>query len=98
MINQITSDLYLQKYKNCISKKIKDGFVIKENNEKLPYVVLNKTAKVVNHNRNLLFFFLSFGLWSIPWLYITFVSSLEKNIIIALDEDGELYIENCLTN
>ncbi len=84
-----------KKLSTVLAQKVKKGFVIEEINEKLPFVVLSKKKTKVNHNLNFLISCATFGLWSIPWLYKSYKSKKEKKIIIAIDEDGKLFEEEC---
>ncbi|MFE3866712.1 hypothetical protein ACFX5E_01330 [Flavobacterium sp. LS2P90] len=94
-ISQITSEDNLQKYSNIIANKISNGFVIEERNDKLPFAVLSKDGKAVDHGFNFLICCVTLGLWTIPWIYQTYVSSKEKKILVAIDEDGNTFEENC---
>lgn len=77
-----------------IANKIHDGFVIVEWNEKLPFVVLVKHGKEVDHRFNFLISCVTFGLWSLVWIYLSY-KSREKKILVALDEDGNPFEEKC---
>lgn len=92
---QITNKEYLQKYTSTLANKMRNGFMIVENNEKLPFAVLTKKGVEVNHGLNFLFFCATLGLWSFPWIYMSQVSSKEKMILIAIDEDGNTFEERC---
>ncbi|WP_310377257.1 hypothetical protein [Flavobacterium sp.] len=85
----------LQKYTSRLANKIHQGFVIVEKNDKLPFAVLTKKATKVDHNLNFLIFCATFGLWTLPWIYISQVSSKEKNIVVAIDEDGNTFEDKC---
>lgn len=78
-----------------LAKKVKKGFVVEEINNKLPFVVLSKKPTKVNHNLNFWISCATFGLWSIPWIYKSYKSKREKKIIIAIDEDGAVFEEEC---
>lgn len=80
-----------------ISAKTRNGFVIVEHNEKLPYVVLSKTKKEINHPLHLFITCLTFGLWSVVWIYLSIVLPQKKNILVAIDEDGNLFEDKCLS-
>jgi hypothetical protein len=41
---------------------------------------------------------MTLGVWSVGWIYVTYVSSKEKNIVIAIDEDGNTFEEKCYTD
>lgn len=92
---QITNKEYLQKYTSTLANKIHKGFVVVETNDKLPFSVLKKEGFDVNHGLNFLFFCATLGLWSFPWIYMSQVSSKEKMILIAIDEDGNTFEERC---
>lgn len=94
--NPSTNPENLQKYTSHLANKIHKGFVIVEKNDKLPFAVLNKKATKVDHNLNFLIFCATFGLWTLPWIYISKISSKEKNILVAIDEDGNTFEEKCL--
>ena len=93
--NPISSEKSLQDYYNRVSTKIRAGFTVKEKNDKLPFAILSREAKAINHTFNFVLFCLTFGLWSIVWLYLTFVYGKEKRILIAIDEDGKTFEERC---
>lgn len=94
-ITQITSEENLQKFTQALKDKISKGFEIEERNDKLPFAVLSKKSKKVNHNFNLLLSCITFGLWSLPWIYFCCVSSKEKRVLIAIDEDGNTFEDKC---
>ncbi|MEN9980455.1 MAG: hypothetical protein RIR67_1043 [Bacteroidota bacterium] len=93
--NPISSEKSLQDYYNRVSTKIRAGFTVKEKNDKLPFAILSREARAINHTFNFVLFCLTFGLWSIVWLYLTFVYGKEKRILIAIDEDGKTFEERC---
>ena len=95
VISQIASEDNFQKYSNSIADKISNGFIVEERNDTLPFAVLSKDGKAVDHSLNFIICCLTLGLWSIPWIYKTYVSSKEKKILIAIDEDGNTFEENC---
>lgn len=78
-----------------LTQKVKKGFVVEEVNNKLPFVVLSKKTTKVNHRMNFWISCATFGLWSIPWMYQCLEAKKEKKIIIAIDEDGQLFEEKC---
>jgi hypothetical protein len=85
----------LNLFTKVVSNKIRDGFVIVERNEKMPFTILYKEGRKVDHK---LYFFVScatLGLWTIPWLYNSKVTARDKKIMIAIDEDGRVFEENC---
>lgn len=93
--NPISSEKSLQDYYNRVSTKIRAGFTVKEKNDKLPFAILSREARAINHTFNFVLFCLTFGLWSIVWLYLTFVYGKEKRILISIDEDGKTFEERC---
>ena len=92
---QLTNKEHLQKYTSTLANKIHKGFVIVEKNDKLPFAVLTKKAVNINHGLNFFIFCATFGLWSLPWIYISKVASKEKKILVAIDEDGNIFEEKC---
>lgn len=94
---QFTSEKTLNQFHEMISAKTRNGFVIVEHNEKLPYVVLSREKKVVKHTLHLFLTCLTFGLWSVVWIYLIITLSQKKNILVAVDEDGNLFEDKCLS-
>ena len=78
-----------------ISNKIKDGFVVVERNDKMPFTILYKQGMKVNHKLNFLVCCATLGMWTLPWLYLSQVAAKDKKILIAIDEDGKVFEENC---
>jgi hypothetical protein len=96
MNNQaMTRDEDMVTFSKILKIKMDKGFLIEERNDKLPFAVLFKKGIKVNHNRNFIFSCVTLGLWSIPWIYQSFVSSREKRILIAIDEDGNAFEDKC---
>lgn len=91
-INQKNLDLFHKR----LTSKIRNGFVIVEHNQKSPYVVLSKEKKEINHSFHLFLTCITLGFWSIIWIYQIITLSKKKNILVALDEDGNLFEEKCL--
>ena len=89
------NDADLIKFTSILNDKTNNGFVVLERNDKLPYAVLLKKKKKVDHVFNFCIFCATLGLWSIAWIYITQVSSKAKKILIAIDEDGNPFEEKC---
>ncbi|TDD75583.1 hypothetical protein [Flavobacterium caseinilyticum] len=85
----------LIKFSSILKDKTNNGFIVLERNDKLPYAVLLKKKKKVDHLFNFWIFCATLGLWSIAWIYITQVSSKAKKILIAIDEDGNPFEEKC---
>lgn len=90
-----TNDADLIKFSSILANKTNKGFVILERNDTLPFAILLKKKKKVDHVFNFGIFCATLGLWSIAWIYITQVSSKAKKILIAIDEDGNPFEENC---
>jgi len=86
----------LQVFSNMISKKVHNGFVLEERNDKMLFAVLSKGGKAVDHGFNFVIFCLTLGLWSVAWLYLTVEASKQKKILVAIDEDGIPFEERCL--
>jgi hypothetical protein len=92
---QTINDKSLQDFYTKISLKIRNGFTVTEKNDKLPFAVLSREARQINHTFNFLLFCLTLGLWTIVWVYLTYVYAKEKTILIAIDEDGKTFEEIC---
>jgi hypothetical protein len=90
-----TIDENMIKFSSILDDKTSNGFIVLERNDKLPYAVLLKKRQKVDHVFNFCIFCVTLGLWSIAWIYITQVSSKAKKILIAIDEDGNAFEENC---
>jgi hypothetical protein len=98
MNNQtLTKEEDIIKFSKILKEKIDKGFVIEERNDKLPFAVLSKKGIKVNHNINFIFSCATLGLWSIPWMYQSFISSREKRILVAIDEDGNAFEDKCFS-
>lgn len=94
---QFTNEENFNKFSNIITNKIHDGFILIERNDKLPFAVLSKHGKEVDHSFNFFLFCVTLGLWSVGWIYLSYLSK-EKKILIAIDEDGNPFEENCYIN
>lgn len=94
---QFVNEKNIEQFKQMISAKTRNGFVITEHNDKLPYVVLSKEKKAINHSLHLFLTCITFGLWSIVWIYLSITLSRKKNILVAVDEDGNLFEDKCLS-
>jgi hypothetical protein len=92
---KITTEENIIRFTKALKDKINKGFEIEERNDKLPFAVLSKKSKKVNHNYNLLLLCITFGLWALAWMYQCCISSKQKTILIALDEDGNVFEEKC---
>ena len=93
--NYVITEKSLQDFYNRISSRIRSGFIVKEKNDKLPFAILTREPKIVNHSFNLVLCCLTFGLWSIIWIYQTLSYGREKRILISIDEDGKAFEERC---
>lgn len=94
---QFTPEKNLDQFYEMISAKKRNGFVIVEHNEKLPYVVLSKEKKAIKHSLHLFLTCITLGLWSIVWLYLIITLSRKQSILVAVDEDGNLFEDKCLS-
>nr|WP_199000699.1 hypothetical protein [Flavobacterium sp. ASV13] len=94
---QFTNEKTLNQFHEMISAKKRNGFVIVEQNEKLPYVVLSKEKKAIKHTLHLFLTCLTLGLWSVVWIYLVITLSQKKSILVAVDEDGNLFEDKCLS-
>ncbi|MEO8237074.1 MAG: hypothetical protein ABI576_03130 [Flavobacterium sp.] len=94
---QFTTEKDFAKFQEILSTKIRNGFVIIERNDKLPYVVLSKSRKQMDPSFHLALVFATLGLWSIVWFYLLIKLSGKKEILVALDEDGNVFEEKCLS-
>ncbi|MFH6992008.1 hypothetical protein [Flavobacterium sp. FlaQc-48] len=94
---QFIDEKNLAQFNQMILAKKRNGFVITEQNEKLPYVVLSKEKKAIRHSLHLFLTCITFGLWSIVWIYVSITFSRKKNILVAVDEDGNLFEDKCLS-
>jgi hypothetical protein len=94
---QFTNEKTLAQFHEMISAKTRNGFVVVEHNEKLPYVVLSKEKKAIKHSLHLLLTCLTLGLWALVWIYLIVTLSQKKSILVAVDEDGNLFEDKCLS-
>jgi hypothetical protein len=84
----------LAKFTDSINSKLEEGFVIEEKNDTLPFAVLSKKQGRINHKLNFKLSCITLGMWSLVWLYMSHVSKAKK-IVVGLDEDGNVFQENC---
>ena len=90
-----TSQLMQQEnFKNSIATKIKNGFTLVEKNDKLPFAILAKEEKRVDLGGRRIIKKKTLGVWSVAWIYLSYISRAKK-ILVALDEDGNVFQENC---
>ncbi|MHC0439803.1 hypothetical protein [Flavobacterium sp. 3-210] len=94
---QFTKEKSLDQFYEMISAKKRNGFIVVEHNEKLPYVVLSKEKKAIKHSFHLFLTCITIGLWAIVWLYLIVSLSRKRNILLAVDEDGNLFEDKCLS-
>ncbi|OCB78807.1 hypothetical protein [Flavobacterium crassostreae] len=83
------------KFSEIVQEKISKGFVIEERNDKLPFAVMSKKKKKINHNIYFLVSCITLGIGSIVWIYTSFISSKEIRILVGLDEDGNVFEDKC---
>lgn len=95
IILQDVSEVQKKNFYFTLKNKIADGFVILEQNDKLPYIVLRREKQQVDHLFNFVLCCITLGLWLFVWLYHARVSAKPREIIIAIDEDGNIFEENC---
>lgn len=84
----------LARFTDSINSKLEQGFIIEEKNDILPFAVLSKKPKRVNHKLNFRLSCLTLGVWSFVWLYLSHISKAKK-IVVGMDEDGNIFQENC---
>ena len=94
---QFTTEKDFAKFQKTLSAKIRNGFVIIEQNDKLPYAVLSRKKKQIDSSFHLSMIFATLGLWSIIWLYQFIASNYKKDILVAVDEDGNIFEEKCFS-
>ncbi|WP_278019823.1 hypothetical protein [Flavobacterium ginsengisoli] len=94
---QFITEKNLDRFYEIIVAKTRSGFVITEQNEKLPYVVLSKEKKTINHTFHLFLSIITFGFWAIVWIYLILKFSRKKDILVAVDEDGNLFEDKCIS-
>ncbi|WP_281634536.1 hypothetical protein [Flavobacterium luteolum] len=94
---QFIDEKNLDRFYEIIAAKTRNGFVITEQNEKLPYVVLSKEKKTINHAFHLFLSIITFGFWTIVWICLILKFSRKKNILIAVDKDGNLFEDKCIS-
>lgn len=85
----------INQFTKIISNKIQNGFVVVERNDKLPFTVLYKEGKKINHSLNFLICCATLGMWSLPWLYMTQVTGKNQKVLVAIDEEGVVFEEKC---
>jgi hypothetical protein len=84
----------LTKFTESINSKVEEGFILEERNDALPFAVLSKKPRRVNHQLNFKLSCITLGAWSLVWLYQSYISKARK-IVVGLDEDGNVFQENC---
>lgn len=98
LVQSDSSDVQKDNFDFTLQNKLAEGFVVLEKNEKLPYVVLRKEKQPVDHFFNFVLCCVTLGLWSVVWVYYAKVASKTQEILIAIDEDGNTFQENCYLN
>jgi hypothetical protein len=93
---QLINEKNLERFYKMLSAKKRNGFIIIEHNEKLPYAVLSKEKKEINHPFHLFLTMMTFGFWAIIWVYFIVSLSRKNDILVALDEDGNVFEEKCI--
>jgi len=93
-MKNVSSDNF-KKFSTILSNKVKSGFVVVEQNDKLPYAVLKKEGNKIDHLSNFFICCITLGIWSIVWIYNTKVLSKSKTILISIDEDGNTFEDKC---
>ncbi|MBO9583212.1 MAG: hypothetical protein J7574_03530 [Flavobacterium sp.] len=94
---QFITEKNLDRFYEIIAAKTRNGFVITEQNEKLPYVVLSKEKKTINHSFHFFLTIATLGFWLIVWIYLIVKFSRKKDILVAVDEDGNLFEDKCIS-
>jgi len=95
MKNNFINQDKLNLFTKVISNKIQNGFVVVERNDRMPFIILYKEGKKVNHKLNFFVSCATLGMWSLPWLYLSKVVGKDKKVLIAIDEEGAIFEENC---
>lgn len=93
---QYTNEKDFTKFQQILSHKIRSGFIVIEKNDKLPYVVLSKEKKQLDSSFHIILVFTTLGLWSIVWLLMHICHRPKNQILVAVDEDGNVFEEKCL--
>lgn len=83
------------KIQKRLTDKIRNGFVIIEQNDKLPYVVLSRKKKPIDPSFHLSMLIGTLGFWSVIWFYDIISSQHKTDILVAVDEDGNIFEEKC---
>jgi hypothetical protein len=97
MTSTIASQNNRTTFSNLLSHRIQKGFKIVGQNDKLPYVVLSKEPKAINHKLHFLLSCITISLWAVVWIYLIFKASRNKKILVAIDEDGKVFEEKCFS-
>ncbi|VXB68851.1 conserved hypothetical protein [Flavobacterium sp. 9R] len=92
--NQPLNQEDLTIFTKSINSKLEEGFILEERNDALPFAVLSKKPQRVNHKLNFKLSCITLGIWSIVWLYLSHISKAKK-IVVGLDEEGNVFQENC---
>ena len=94
--HQLNSQADFDKFQQRLSNKIQSGFRIIEQNNKLPYVVLCRERKNIDHSYYLFLSCITVGIWLLVWVYVLINDSQKNQILISLDEDGNVFEDKCL--
>lgn len=54
--NSISSEKSLQDFYKRVSARIHAGFIVKEKNDKLPFAILSREPRAINHTLTLFYF------------------------------------------
>lgn len=92
---QLSSKVDFDEFHKRLYNKLHAGFRIIEQNNKLPYVVLLKEKRRINHSLHFFLCCITVGFWLIVWGYVIIKDSKESEILIAIDEDGNVFEEKC---
>lgn len=92
--NQPLKEENLNVFTKSINSKLEEGYILEERNDMLPFAVLSKKPRRIDHKLNFKLSCCTLGIWSIVWFYLNHISKAKK-IVVGLDEDGNLFQENC---
>lgn len=95
MNNHFIKQEKLNLFTEVIANKIQNGYVVVERNDKLPFTILYKEGKKINHSLNFLICCATLGMWSLPWLYMSKVTAKDQKVLVAIDEEGDVFEEKC---
>ncbi len=95
--HHLSSKASLEKFHNAIYQKMKTGFILTEENKSVPFVVLSKEKKEINHSLHFLLCCLTIGIWFMIWVCLIIEQSYNRTVIIAIDENGNVFEDKCQT-